>query len=148
MTAAPTVPTAPSVHAPVSLRTRDGRTAAGIVSIERRDDRARWRRALRGGGILAAAGVACLPLPLVHLVATPVLWIAAVVVFLRRLTDRTVVTGGGGPCPACAARIDVETGVRPEWPAVAVCSSCRRSVELAPAPDAATVVSPGSFAAP
>lgn len=114
----------------VTLRARDGRKTAGVVAIRRRSPRERWTRALAAGAALASIGVAAIALPLVHLVAPPLLWLAALLVFVRRLGEREVVTDGGGPCPACAAPVAVEAGVRPEWPAVALCSSCRRHIGI------------------
>jgi hypothetical protein len=110
---------------------QSGATGAGAAAVQVLDSRDRWTRALKSGGLLAGLGVACLLIPLVHFVAPPLLWLFALVVFVRRLGEKRLIVSGGGSCPQCRAAISLEPGPA-RWPAETVCDGCRRRVTIRP----------------
>lgn len=101
----------------------------GALQVLDLNDKMRMRTAARQAGILFGIGTACLVLPLIHYVLPPVLWISAVVVFVRRLGDRSRLLGGGGPCPRCGARVEVTPQLF-VLPIETFCDQCRWAVRI------------------
>jgi len=123
---------------PVQLVSQSVATTEGELHVLDLDDKMRLRNAARQAGILFGIGTACLVLPLIHYILPPVLWISSVVIFVRRLGDRTRLLGGGGPCPRCGARVDVTPQLF-VLPIETFCDQCRWAVRIeAIAPGRAT----------
>lgn len=120
---------------PVQLTSQGSPPSAGELRVLDLDDKMRVRTALRQAGILFGIGTACIILPLIHYVLPPVLWISAIVVFVRRLGDKAKLLGGGGPCPRCGAQVEVTPQLF-VLPLETFCDGCRWAVRIAVAGDA------------
>lgn len=118
---------------PVRLVSQSVPPASGELQVLDLTHKMRMRTAARQAGILFGIGTACLVLPLIHYVLPPVLWISAVVVFVRRLGDQSRLLGGGGPCPRCGARVDVTPQLF-VLPIDTFCDQCRWAVRIEVAP--------------
>jgi hypothetical protein len=84
----------------------------------------RWRRAASAAGLLAAAGLVCLPIPILHFVASPILLVASVVVGAQRLREVERYERVMGPCPACAHVTELPLPSRTRLPFTLPCPIC------------------------
>lgn len=106
-----------------------GPAAAATVHLMARTLAERLRRAALFL-VLGALGLALLPVPGVHFFGVAV-FLAGVVIAIRRAGTPVVVGSAEGTCPACgrAGRWFAGTGWRPvRWPLVTSCPACK--VEL------------------
>lgn len=113
----------------VRLVSQSSEPSTGTLQVLDLTDKMRLRTAAKQAGILAGIGTACLVLPLIHYVLPPVLWLSAVVVFVRRLGDRSRLLSGGGPCPRCGAQVTVTPQLL-VLPIETFCDQCRWAVRI------------------
>ncbi len=113
----------------IVLRGQGDRRSTGDATVQVLTDLERWRRALRSSGLLALGAVLTLLIPIVHFFAPPVLLLTSVIVLVRRLGQRELLSSGGGPCPRCGERVDLEQAAL-AWPVETTCVHCRSGVRI------------------
>ena len=86
---------------PVTLHVFGLPDTAGVARVRERDSGDRAVRALQGGGALFGLAVLSVFIPIAHFVLVPGFLVAAGVLALRRLGERTSIVGLTGTCPRC-----------------------------------------------
>ncbi len=90
------------------------------------------RRALRRAGLAALVAVVTIFIPIVHFVVPPLAFLTSIVLLVRSLKQSALIQGGGGPCPQCQQRVELEEQPL-QWPIELNCPHCRRSLTIKPA---------------
>jgi hypothetical protein len=91
------------------------------------------QRLMRAGKLMLIAlglAVAFLPIPIIHLLAIPMLLIGGIALSLRQLSMAGMLRPLRIPCPKCGAgnRVGRMLGVRSIEPLTVECDSCRREL--------------------
>jgi len=90
----------------------------------------RWRRAARTALPLVGGAIVTLPLPAIHLFSVPGFLVAAAVLGLRKLREERVFESASGPCPGCAAALDLRPPAGTLPPYVLPCPECGEFLKL------------------
>jgi hypothetical protein len=104
-------------------------TAAGTVRIQYWLKRDRLKRALKASGQCLFLAVVAVFMPFAHFFLVPFFLIATVAVGVYLYGQQSLVVGGAGKCPVCAADFVVAKS-RNRFPLSDLCTSCQRTVRV------------------
>ena len=128
--------TDPAEAAPLRFELRKGEvTRAGVAHARPISDAARVGRAVAFLLLGLVGAVACLLIPVLHLITTWALPLAGAVAAAHALRTRVRVGAVRGECPSCGQEVDLEVASTTEA-VQALCPGCRTLIEVAPAPEA------------
>lgn len=114
----------------ISVRlTKDAKTTTGEIRVQFWDHRERTIRALKLGGLCWAAAVLSVALPIAHFVLVPAFFLAGPIVAYLILKQESVVLGGQGTCPNCAATFTIARAPY-RFPISDLCTGCRTNVSI------------------
>lgn len=89
----------------------------------------RTRRALKFWLSCWGASIVCIAFPLVHFVLVPGFFLAGPALAFWIYAQQSVIRGGSGPCPYCAATVAIARG--PEaFPLTDLCTACHRELKI------------------
>ena len=91
----------------------------------------RYRRAAASAGLLLLGALLALPIPVVHLVATPSFLVAAAVVATRTVRETSRYERVSGPCPACEADGELPVPPSAKLPITLPCPACGEFLTIA-----------------
>src|ERR1700722_9394668 len=101
----------------------NGAPAAGQIELLSWDRKDRLKRAAQGWLLCWGGAIAFIPIPLVHMIAIPVLLIAGPIVGSVMYGQKEVFLGGSGTCPGCNAPLTIARS-KVSWPLTDLCSAC------------------------
>lgn len=116
----------------IVLEGQGDKRSEGLAITKVLEDRERWQRAARQAGIAAGVAVVTLFIPIVHFIVPPLALLTSLILFVRGMNQGTLIHGGGGPCPQCQQRVELEEQPL-HWPLDLNCPHCRRSLTVTPA---------------
>lgn len=118
---------------PVILSSGD-KAAPGVVYLRSWDQKARTSRAVKTLAMIWGIGAFCILFPIIHFFLPPLLFITGPIVASMLFRQSTVVLGGIGKCPVCAAEFEIVRSnyLKPhdEWPLKDTCGACREDVVI------------------
>ncbi len=104
-----------------------GKTQTGTARLVDLGPAERWRRGLKISGILAAAAVLTLLIPIVHFFAPPVLLLLAGIVLALRVGQNQLLLDARVQCAQCLQTCEIEPQA-PRWPLEINCHHCHRAL--------------------
>lgn len=113
----------------VVVKTRDGKTSLGKVSIQQWSQPERLKRALKFGGFSWLLAVGSVFLPIAHFILVPLFLLAGPVVAILTFKQESVVLGGETICPSCQKPLPIVRSPN-KWPLGDLCSSCQNHVVI------------------
>jgi hypothetical protein len=116
----------------IVLEGQGDKRSEGLAIVRVLDDRQRLSRALRQAGIAAGIAVITIFIPIIHFIVPPLALLTSIVLLVRGLNQGALIQGGGGPCPQCQQRVELEEQPL-HWPVDMNCPHCRRSLTVSPA---------------
>jgi hypothetical protein len=113
----------------VILKSFDGKTSSGKVTIQRWSKKERFRRAAKFLAGAWALAVLSILLPIAHFFLVPAFFLAGPIGAYFVFKHESAVSGGHGICPGCGASFDIVKSPD-RWPLEDVCSKCRTHVSI------------------
>lgn len=116
------------VRVPVRVHGTHG-VVDGAARVQTLSDRERSRRGLRWLGILWAAALCSVLVPILHFVLVPSLLFAGPIVAYVLSRQSSLILGGAVRCPDCGGEFEL-VKTRERWPFQDVCSKCHAHVRV------------------